>query len=101
MQRTSELQGRPIVASDAGEKVGTVSDVLIDERSGRIAGLVVGGGLFRSERVLPYEEIQVMGPDAIVVKSQQSVLDARAWRERAGSSGEGEDVEAPRGTAQP
>jgi uncharacterized protein YrrD len=83
MQRSSELQGRPVVAASAGEKVGTVSDVLIDERSGRIAALVVGGGLFRSERVLPYEEIQVLGRDAVVVKSQASVVDARTWRERA------------------
>ena len=90
MQRTSELQGRAIVAADAGEKVGSVSDVLIDERSGRIAALVVGGGgLFGKERVLPYEEIQVMGPDAIVVKSQQSVVDARTWRERTATSDSG------------
>jgi len=82
MQRTSELQGRAVVVATAGEKVGSVSDVLIDERSGRIAGLVIGGGLFRSERVLPYEEIQAMGPDAIVVKSELSVVDARTWRER-------------------
>jgi uncharacterized protein YrrD len=98
MQRTSELQGRPIVASDAGEKVGTVSDVLIDERSGRVAGLVVGGGLFRSERVLPYEEIEVMGRDAIVIKSQVSVLDVRAWRERAEAGPAGAD--AARGSAE-
>jgi uncharacterized protein YrrD len=90
VQRTSELQGRAIVSADAGAKVGSVSDVLIDERSGRIAGLVVGGaGLFGKERVLPYEEIQVMGPDAIVVKSQQSIVDARTWRERTGSADNG------------
>jgi uncharacterized protein YrrD len=88
MQRTSELRGRPIVASDAGEKLGTVEDVLIDERSGRVAALVVGGGLFSKERVLPFEEVQVMGRDAVVVKSQQSVVDARTWRERDASRGE-------------
>jgi len=82
MQRTGELRGRPIVASDVGEKVGTVSDVLIDEQSGRVAGLVVGGGLFGGERVLPFEEIQTMGRDAVVVRSRESVVDAKTWRDR-------------------
>lgn len=83
-RRVSDYFGKPIVSADHGEKVGTVADVLVDAPSGRIVGLVVSGGLLSSEQVLPYSDVQVLGDDAVVVKSMQHIVGAREWHE-AGS----------------
>lgn len=82
MQRTSDLIGKPIVSADRGEKVGTVSDVLLQTDEGRLAGLVVHTGMLRSERVLPYEEVKVLGGDAVVANSREAVIDPDGWEQR-------------------
>lgn len=82
MQRTSELIGKPIVSADRGEKVGTVSDVLLQPDEGRLAALVVHTGILRSERVLPYEEVKVLGRDAVVARSREAVIDPAGWEQR-------------------
>ena len=81
MHRVSEYLGKSIVSADTGEKIGTVSDVLVDAQAGQIVGVVVGGGLLASEHVLPYSEVQVMGGDAVVAKSGQHIVGAREWHE--------------------
>ncbi len=80
MRRLSELPGRAVVAADTGEKLGTVSDVLIDPQGRRIVGFIVGGQLLTSERVVPSENVQAVG-DAVVVRSHDGVVGAREWRE--------------------
>jgi uncharacterized protein YrrD len=84
MRRISEYLGKPIISADTGEKVGTVADVLVDAHAGRIIGVIVSGGLLTSEQVLPYADVQVMGGDAVIVKSHRHMIGAREWRE-AGS----------------
>ena len=79
MRRVSEYVGQSIVSADSGEKVGTVADVLVDARAGRIVGVIVGGGLLTSEHVLPYADVQVMGSDAVVARSRQHIVGAREW----------------------
>jgi uncharacterized protein YrrD len=80
MRRLSELPGRAIVAADTGQKLGTVSDVLIDAQGRRIVGFIVGGQLLTSERVVPSENVQAMG-DAVIARSQERVVGAREWRD--------------------
>jgi uncharacterized protein YrrD len=84
MQRTSEVVGKAIVSADRGERVGTVGDVLLDVKAGRVAGLVVEGGLLGRERVLPYEEVHILGRDAVLARTQDGVVDAAAWHARGG-----------------
>lgn len=83
MRRVSEYVGKPIVSADSGEKVGTVADVLVDAHAGRIIGLVIGGGILKSEHVLPYADVQAMGNDAVVARSREHVMSAREWHESA------------------
>ena len=84
MQRASELMGKSIVSADRGERLGTVSDVLLDEVSNRVVGLVVrSGGLLKKEQVLPYEAIQTLGADAVVARSAQELIGAKEWRRGA------------------
>lgn len=83
MQRSRDLIGKAVVSADRGEKVGTVSDVLVQPDAGRIAGLVVHTGLMRSEVVLPFGEIQVLGQDAVVAKSRDATVRPSEWAGRA------------------
>ena len=83
MQKVSELVGKPIVSADTGERIGKVSDVLVDLQSHHVLGLVVAGGLFSSEHVLPYTDVQAMGRDAVVARSRSGVVGAKEWRQQA------------------
>jgi uncharacterized protein YrrD len=83
MRRVSEYVGKPIVSADTGEKVGTVADVLVDAHAARIIGVIIGGGILSSEHVLPYSDVQTLGSDAVVARSREHVMSARAWHESA------------------
>jgi uncharacterized protein YrrD len=82
VQQSRELIGKPIVSAESGHKLGKVADLLLDDVQGRMVGIVIGGGWFGSERVLPYVDVQTVGPDAIVARSESGVLDAKQWHKR-------------------
>ena len=83
IHRMSDLIGKPIVAADGGEKLGTVSDLLIDEATNGFVGLVVRhGGLMKREDVLPAAAVQAMGRDAIVSRSSADLIDGKEWKNR-------------------
>ena len=53
MQKVSELVGKPIASADTDERIGKVSDVLVDPQAQHVAGVVVASGVLSSEHVLP------------------------------------------------
>lgn len=68
------------IVSDTGEKVGTVGDLLIDDR-GVVQGYEVKQGLIRlaGHKFLPVDQIQAVGPDAVIAATteQPSVKEVR------------------------
>ena len=69
-----DLQRKEIVNLKDGAKLGFVDDVTIDTEAARVQGLVVYGklrllGLLgrRPDLVIPWERIDVIGEDAILV----------------------------------
>jgi len=80
-RRATELIGKPVVSADTGQKLGTVSDLLLDEAGNRLVGLVLRHGLMKSENVLPAESVQTLGADAIVSRSGKLIA-AKEWRDR-------------------
>lgn len=82
MKLTSELIGKPIVSGDRGEKIGAVEDVLIDTDRGSAVAFVVGGGFLKSDHLLPYAEVQVLGTDVLIARSASGVVDAAVWKQR-------------------
>lgn len=78
MRRVSEVIGKTVVSADTGDRLGSVSDALIDE--GRVVALVVGGGLLAKEHVLPFRDIQTLGGDAVLARTSAGMLGAREWR---------------------
>jgi len=85
VKRTSDLIGRPVVASDTGKKLGTIADFLVDDDEKRIVGLVVRHGWMNDEEVLPAASVQALGSDAVVSRSSE-LVGAKQWRDRMGSA---------------
>ena len=81
VKRATELIGKPVVAADTGEKLGTVGDLLLDDESGNLVGLVLRHGLMKSEDVMPAAAIQTLGTDTIVSRSSE-LIGAKEWRQR-------------------
>ena len=93
VRRTSDLIGRPVVSGDSGKKLGTITDLLVDDSEGRLVGLVLQHGWMKSEEVLPATAVQTLGTDAVVSRSSE-LMDATQWRERHARPG-GDDRPAP------
>ena len=79
-QRASDLIGKAVVSADTGEKLGTVSDILLDEADHRLVGLVVQRGLMKSEHVLPSASVQTYGRDTVVSRNAQDLITAKDWQ---------------------
>jgi uncharacterized protein YrrD len=81
VHRLSELVGKPVVSADTGQKLGNVSDVLVDDTQLQLTGLVLGGGMLGKDHVAPFHDIQTLGADVVIVRTASSVMDGRQWRE--------------------
>ncbi|MBI3804373.1 MAG: PRC-barrel domain-containing protein [Nitrospirae bacterium] len=63
------LIGRPIYSLDRGEKIGEVKNLILDPSQRKVIGLVLKeGGLLRKPQIIPFENVENIGPDAIVLK---------------------------------
>ena len=82
-QRVSELMGKVVVSANSGEKLGTVSDVLLDDVDHHLVGLVVRRGLMKSEHVLPSASVQTFGRDTVVSRTADDLVSAKEWRLRS------------------
>ena len=73
----SDIIGLPVVTFDSGEKIEKVTDVVFDHSTNQVlAFLVDEGGWFSSARVVPFEELQTVGPDALIVPVKSAVVEA-------------------------
>lgn len=81
MRNVSELIGKPVISVETGDKLGNVADALLADGDVRLVALVIGGGLLGKEHVLPFRDIQTLGGDTILVRSQSGVVGASEWRE--------------------
>ena len=79
--RATDVIGKPILSADTGKRLGTVSDLLFDATERALIGLVVRHGLLRNEEVLSADQIQSLGLDAVVSRSDQ-LITAKDWHER-------------------
>jgi uncharacterized protein YrrD len=78
MRKGSDLISKAIVAYDTGRKFARVQDLLFDQSSNQLLGLLVEeSGWLHSARVLPFQSIKAVGLDAIVTMTEKSVVQAR------------------------
>ena len=84
MRKGSEIIGKSVIAFDTGEKFETVLDLIFDQNSNRILGLLVDeAGWFSTSNVIPLNSVQSIGPDAIIVPSKSVEVPANQIQEIA------------------
>ncbi|MBW4595968.1 MAG: PRC-barrel domain-containing protein [Brasilonema angustatum HA4187-MV1] len=77
MRKGSDVIGKAVVTYDTGKKIERIRDLIFDQKRNQLLGfLVEEKGLFRDAKVVPLEQVQAIGLDAIVVHSKQSVVRA-------------------------
>ncbi|MBD3885440.1 PRC-barrel domain-containing protein [Phormidium tenue FACHB-886] len=75
MYKGSDILGKPIVAYDSGEKFGRVKDLIFDQDSNQLLALLINeGGWFSDALVIPYQGIQAIGIDAVIVPSETAAV---------------------------
>jgi len=79
--KVDELKDKQIVNVKNGAVIGNVSDIEINTDSGNITSLIIYGknhflGLFGRDNdiVIPWEEIEVIGAETILVKSDKMIF---------------------------
>ncbi|HEY9829164.1 MAG TPA: PRC-barrel domain-containing protein [Stenomitos sp.] len=77
MRKGSDVIGKVVVTYDTGKKIERILDLIFDQERNQLLGfLVEEKGLFRDAKVIPLQEVQAIGLDAIVVHSKDSVVEA-------------------------
>lgn len=75
MRKGSDVIDKVVVTYDNGKKIERIIDLIFDQKHNQLLGfLVEEKGLFRGAKVIPLEEVQAIGLDAIVVNSKESVV---------------------------
>jgi uncharacterized protein YrrD len=77
MIKASDSLGRAIVIRDGGREVGKAKDLIVDDSGRRVLGFVISDGVMQGTKVAPWAGIAVIGPDTIILKSDQSVANAK------------------------
>ncbi|MCC5607717.1 PRC-barrel domain-containing protein [Nostoc sp. CHAB 5834] len=77
MRKGSDVIDKVVVTSDKGQKIQRILDLIFDHKRNQLLGfLVEEKGLFRDAKVIPLQEVQAIGSDAIIVKSKESIVKA-------------------------
>ncbi|MDQ3856201.1 MAG: PRC-barrel domain-containing protein [Chloroflexota bacterium] len=80
-RKGKELVGLPIVTFSEGEQIGKVRDILFDPDQNRVVALLTDeGGWFSSARVVPWQNLQTIGEDAIIVPDRGAEVKADSDR---------------------
>src|SRR3954464_3941049 len=75
-RKAKDIINLPVVTFSTGGKLATVDDLVIDpERRQVLALLIDEGGLFRSQRAIPFGRIQAIGPDVVIIPDSKAALD--------------------------
>ncbi|KTE89747.1 PRC-barrel domain-containing protein [Desulfitobacterium hafniense] len=87
MRRTREIVGLPVLCLKNGNQVGWVKDVVFDESSRKISGILLESAhIFHSEKGLPREVVAVVGKDALTVRDHVvQRLQGVKWSQKVGN----------------
>jgi len=79
MRKGSQVIGKPVVTFDSGERVVSVKDVLFDQDTNQIVGLLVDeGGLFNKAKIVRWQDVEALGPDAVIIHSREMLMTAES-----------------------
>ena len=75
MRKGKSVIGKDVLSLEDGVKLETVSDLVIDPEGRRVVAiLVTEGGFLSSSKVVPTEQVASYGKDAVIVRSNASVV---------------------------
>jgi uncharacterized protein YrrD len=75
MQKGTDTISLPVIAFDTGEKFDQIRDVIFGQHENRVLGFLVDeGGWFSEAKVVPFQNVQAIGPDGVIclLKSRSS-----------------------------
>lgn len=74
MRKGNEIIGLPIYAYHGGKEIAQVKDIFFDQYTNKMLGLFVDtGGWFSNARLIPWEHVFAVGPDAVVVRTEDVI----------------------------
>lgn len=77
MLKGRDILDKSIVSYDTGERFDKVKDLIFDQNNNQLLGLLLEeAGWFSSARVILLKDIKAIGPDAVIVPSKDSVVNA-------------------------
>ena len=83
-ERLSDMRYREVIHVSTGQRLGYVSDAVVDHDTGRVTELIVPGrarffGLFGREDdyILPWDSIRHMGRDILLIDGRDCVRRGR------------------------
>ena len=74
VEKIDRLIGRPVVSLETANNLGQINDLLIDPLSGKLAGVVVKRTLDNNESLVSNRDVHGIGPDALVVEAEHSLV---------------------------
>jgi uncharacterized protein YrrD len=78
MLKGRDLLDKSVVSYETGEKFERVKDLLFDQNNNQLLGLLLEEkGWFKSAKVILLKDVQAVGPDAVIVPSQDVVTSAK------------------------
>ncbi len=78
MRKGSELINKLVVTYNTGERVERIKDLLFDQDSNQLLGFLVDeGGWLSSGRAILLQDVQALGPNAVVIPSKSAIAKAR------------------------
>jgi uncharacterized protein YrrD len=86
MTSVRDAIGRRIVSTSTAEDLGTLHDVVLDPESHSVTALQVGKG--RKARFVAWDAVTGFGEDAIMIRSDDDVLEAGDDRQKLYASGD-------------
>ena len=76
MMKGSDLIRRRLITRDAGEQVGKVHDLIIDQRGSQVLGVLVEESWFGGANVVRWPAVLNVSEDRLVIESKSSVVKA-------------------------
>lgn len=78
--RSDEILNLKVVNITSGTTIGTVTKLLIDCESKQMMALQLGGGVFSNAVYVPFDDIQAIKNDVVMVESESSVVDRGTFK---------------------
>lgn len=67
MYALRDLKAKEAIDINDGRYLGQIVDAVIDLNLGQMIGIILPGGLFKNDIFIPYQAIQLIGVDVVLV----------------------------------